>query len=122
MSRSENGPDYLRGMLSFLILHLLMEEEMYGSEIARKIEKLRGIKPNPGTLYPALKKLKRSGSIMSEKRDGTVIYSLTLKGRSELETATAKFVEIFGFVFENYQKKGENVEAVRQTKLDVLLA
>jgi len=48
----------MKGYLSYLILWILSKEKMNGSEIARELEKRRGTKPSPGTIYPALKELK----------------------------------------------------------------
>jgi len=47
----------MRGLLSFLILHLLTKKKMYGAEIADEIARRKAEKPNPGTLYPTLKQL-----------------------------------------------------------------
>jgi DNA-binding PadR family transcriptional regulator len=58
-------PSYMRGMLSFLILSLLEEGDMYGSEIGRRIGRLSDRTPNPGTLYPALKRLEKTRTIKS---------------------------------------------------------
>ncbi len=53
----------MRGMLSFLIMHLLSKKKMYGSEIADEIAARKGDKPNPGTLYPTLKYMEKKGLI-----------------------------------------------------------
>src|SRR5580700_4832215 len=53
----------MRGMLSFMILWLLSKRPMYGQELAAEIGKRRGEKPNPGTIYPALKDLASRGMI-----------------------------------------------------------
>jgi len=57
----------MRGMLSFLILWLLSKKAMYGQELAEEIGKRRGTKPNPGTIYPALRELEKRGLIKSRK-------------------------------------------------------
>jgi hypothetical protein len=49
----------MRGMLSFMILWLLTKKPMHGQMIANEIEKRKGIKPTPGTIYPALKNLNK---------------------------------------------------------------
>ena len=51
----------MRGMLSFMILWLLSDRSMYGQELAEEIGKRKGEKPNPGTIYPALKELTIKG-------------------------------------------------------------
>ncbi|MBI5253441.1 MAG: PadR family transcriptional regulator, partial [Euryarchaeota archaeon] len=67
----------MRGMLSFLILWLLSKKSMCGEEIANEIARLRGEKPTPGTIYPALKLLEERKAITSEKRGRRVICHLT---------------------------------------------
>jgi DNA-binding PadR family transcriptional regulator len=86
----------MKGFLSFLILWLLGKKNMSGAELAREIEKRKGLKPNPGTIYPALKELLQKGTIElvsgSEKEKS---YALTKKGRKELEAAKNSFCRIF---------------------------
>ena len=57
----------MRGMLSFLILFLLSKKEMNGQELAEELEKRKGEKPSPGTIYPALKNLREAGLIKENK-------------------------------------------------------
>ena len=59
----------MRGMLSFMILWLLSKRPMYGQELATEIGKRRGTKPNPGTIYPALKELEKRISKSQEYLD-----------------------------------------------------
>ena len=82
----------MKGYLSYLILWILSKEKMNGSEIARELEKRRGTKPSPGTIYPALKELKEDG-LVSIDRDKA--YSLTKKGEKELKSACAFFCKTF---------------------------
>ena len=67
----------MKGFLSFLILWLVNKEKKTGSEIAIELERRKGHKPSPGTIYPVLKDLKDKGflAVDSDKR-----YSLTKKG------------------------------------------
>ena len=88
----------MRGMLSFLILFLLSKKPMHGQEIAKEIEKRKGIKPSPGTIYPALKHLKKTGFIEEEKNGKIITYSLTHEGKIALKTAKAKFCKTFSGV------------------------
>lgn len=85
----------MRGMLSFLILFLLSKKPMHGQEIAEELEKRRGEKPSPGTIYPALKGLKESKYISEEKKGKTIIYSLTKDGKKALETSKQIFCQTF---------------------------
>lgn len=73
--------------LFFYILHLLDKKECYGDEIAKKLAKLidEKWKPNPGFIYPALKKMSFHGLIdgqwFIENSRPKFIYYLTEKGR-----------------------------------------
>ena len=81
-----------KGFLSFLILWLVRNEAMTGAEIALELEKRRGRKPSPGTIYPVLKHLKTTNilTIDDKKR-----YSLTEKGRKALEAHLDSFIRTF---------------------------
>lgn len=94
----------MRGMLSFIIPWLLSKREMYGQEIAKEIEKRRGERPNPGTIYPALKDLQRRGLIQPKRKGRKVFYSLTEKGRRGVEKACICFCKAFGEIFEEYKE------------------
>jgi DNA-binding PadR family transcriptional regulator len=86
----------MRGLLSFLILHLLSKKRMYGSEIANEIAKRKAEKPNPGTLYPTLKDLERKGLVESFKEGNNKYYKLTPAGREGLQKAKEFFVQAYG--------------------------
>ena len=81
-----------KGFLSFLILWLVRGEAMTGAEIASELEKRRGRKPSPGTIYPVLKHLKETNilSIDRHKR-----YSLTENGHKALEGHLDSFIRTF---------------------------
>ncbi len=86
----------MRGMLSFLILHLLSKRKMYGSEIAAEIAKRKADKPNPGTLYPALSYMESRGLIESTREGKTKYYKLTPAGKEGLRQAKEFFVQAYG--------------------------
>ncbi len=85
----------MRGMLSFLILFLLSKKSMHGQEIAEEIGKRKGSKPSPGTIYPALKNLKKTGLIEETKSGNKITYKLTSDGKKTLSIAKKKFCMIF---------------------------
>ncbi len=89
----------MRGMLSFLILFLLSKKPMHGQEIAGELEKRKGVRPSPGTIYPALKTLKEAGMIREKKSGKNLVYSLTPQGRRELDAAKRHFCRAFRGVF-----------------------
>jgi DNA-binding PadR family transcriptional regulator len=82
----------MRGFLSYLILWMLSRKNMKGSEIAEDIKARKGNRPSPGTIYPALKELKKKGLIAA---DNSKRYSLTSKGKKELNSACASFCRMF---------------------------
>jgi PadR family transcriptional regulator PadR len=89
----------MRGMLSFTILWLLSTRPMYGQELASEIGKRRGDKPNPGTIYPALKDLSSRGLIRAHLEGRNNVYKLTERGRESLEKALRYFDRAFGEIY-----------------------
>lgn len=85
----------MRGMLSFLILFLLSKKPMHGQEIADELEKRKGVRPSPGTIYPALKSLKESGMIKEKKEGKTIVYTMTAEGQDSFKIAKQRFCKIF---------------------------
>ena len=90
----------MRGMLSFSILWTLSSGPMHGDEIAEEIGKKRGEKPKAGTIYPALKELRKKGMIKGERKGKLVVYSLRPKGKKDVKYATEYFCRAFGDVLE----------------------
>jgi DNA-binding PadR family transcriptional regulator len=82
-------------MLSFLILFLLSRKPMHGQELAKELEKRRGERPSPGTIYPALKGLKEAGLIKESRSGKAITYSLTQEGRAVLEESHRRFCRTF---------------------------
>src|SRR3989344_3049955 len=90
----------MRGMLSFLILFLLSKKPMHGQEIADEMEKRKGERQSPGTIYPALKGLKEAG-VNKEKKEGkTISDSLTEEGKHTLKMSNQRFCKIFFWIME----------------------
>ena len=81
-----------KGFLSFLILWMLRKTKMNGSEITDEIEKRKGRRFSPGTIYPVLKKLKEKGLIIDDEDKR---YSLTENGKKELATRIDNFFNSF---------------------------
>jgi PadR family transcriptional regulator PadR len=85
----------MRGMLSFMILFLLSKRSMYGQEIAEEIEKRKGERPNPGTIYPALKELTNKGLIDVKREGRMTVYELTREGRKTFVEAREMFIRAY---------------------------
>jgi len=71
---------------------MLRETKMNGSEITDEIEKRKGRRFSPGTIYPVLKKLKEKGLIIDDEDKR---YSLTENGKKELATRIDNFFNSF---------------------------
>ena len=84
-----------KGFLSFLILHELSKKSLAGEDLARKIGLRKGAFLTPGTIYPALKKLRSKRLVRFEKQGRRKVYSLTKKGFSELELSYSLFSRYF---------------------------
>ncbi len=79
-----------RGFLEFWVLSLLRRESLYGARISGLVEDLTEgrIHLEPGTIYPLLRRLARSGWIVSDIRVRSVgrgpmrrYYRLTKEGK-----------------------------------------
>jgi len=82
----------IKGPLGFLVLWIISKKSSNGVEVAVDIEKRRGCKPSPGTIYPVLKEHKKKGLIKSDK-DGR--YSLTILGKKELKRHSKMCCKLF---------------------------
>ena len=82
----------MKGFLSFLILWLVSKKSMTGAEITLELEKRKGHRPSPGTIYPVLKDLKDKGLLSV---DDNKSYSLTKRGRKELDIHLKSFFATF---------------------------
>ncbi len=92
----------MKGFLTFIVLRMIGKKEMSGEDIRKEVEKRKGCKPSPGTIYPVLKNLSEKGLIKETHENKKIKkYSLTENGKQELKLATKKFVKIF------YDMKGE---------------
>ena len=92
MCTHENRHCRMKGFLSFLILWLISKKKMTGAEITQELEKRRGHRPSPGTIYPVLKYLTEKNLL---KVDDGKKYSLTQKGKEELEMSLDTFFDTF---------------------------
>ena len=107
----------MRGMLSFMILWHLSTRPMYGQEIAAEIGKRRGDKPNPGTIYPALKELATRGLIKGHAEGRNIVYSITEDGRTSFSKALDYFQRAFGEIFQSTAGKTSPLETKSPIKV-----
>lgn len=85
----------LKGFLSYLVLSIINEKPRSGEDISIEIEKRKGDKPSPGTIYPVLKHLKEQGFIIDKKDGKSMINTLTPKGENALKEAKKRFKKMF---------------------------
>ena len=90
---TDKSADLVQGTLDMLILKTLALEPMHGYGIANRIEQIsKGVfQVNPGSLFPAFRRLERSGWIKSEWRETennrrARYYVITNAGRGRLKT------------------------------------
>lgn len=102
-----------RGEMKYEILECLQQGPRHGYDIMLEIESKTGMRPSPGSIYPALQMLEDGDYIRGQERDGKRTYEITDKGRemlSERERENTDGEETFD---------GENIynviaEAMRQ--------
>jgi PadR family transcriptional regulator PadR len=95
---ADKNSDLVQGTLDMLILKTLALGPMHGYGIAIRIEQIsKGVfQVNPGSLFPAFRRLERSGWIKSdwqatENNRRAKYYILTGTGRRKLETETREW-------------------------------
>jgi PadR family transcriptional regulator, regulatory protein PadR len=94
----ERGGPLVQGTLDMLILKTLALEPMHGYGIGQRIEQIsQGVfHVNPGSLFPAFRRLERAAWIKAEWKDTDThrrakYYALTARGRKELQSATGEW-------------------------------
>ena len=95
---ADKPSDLVQGTLDMLILKTLELEAMHGYGIAVRIEQVsKGVfQVNPGSLFPAFRRLERAGWLKSEWRDTennrrAKYYLLTAQGRKQLKGETREW-------------------------------
>jgi PadR family transcriptional regulator len=90
--------DLLQGTLDLLILKTVTLEPMHGWGISQRIQQISQdvLRVQQGSLYPALHRLEQQGWIHSEWGESdnarrAKYYSLTKKGRKQLELETTNW-------------------------------
>ena len=81
-----------KGYLSLLVLWLIRQGKRTGAEITSEIEKRKGTRPSPGTIYPVLKFLKEKKLVKVNENNH---HSLTKLGEEELRMQLNSFIYTF---------------------------
>lgn len=99
-----------RGEMKYEILDVLSRGPRHGYEIMLEIETKTGMRPSPGSIYPALQMLEDGDFIRGAERDGKRTYEITDKGRQLLTEREAPE----GEAFDGESFYGIVAEAMRQ--------
>jgi PadR family transcriptional regulator PadR len=88
-----------KGTLSFIVLLVLNEKELYGYELIEKIKSLTSIEIAEGTLYPLMNRLKTDTLLESkwvEQETGIPrkYYFLTQSGKKTLEEMKKQWADL----------------------------
>ncbi|TDC82301.1 PadR family transcriptional regulator [Actinomadura sp. 7K507] len=112
------SPVFGHGRLRLYLLKLLEESPRHGYEVIRHLQdRFLGVySPSPGTIYPRLARLESEGLVTHEVIKGKKVYSLTDKGREELEHRMDELAELEDEISASAQEFARGVqEDVRQT-------
>ncbi len=95
---TDTSATLVQGTLDMLILKTLALEPLHGWGISQRIEQLsQGVfEVNPGSLFPAFRRLERAGLLecewrISENNRRAKYYSLTKAGRQKLKSETKEW-------------------------------
>jgi PadR family transcriptional regulator, regulatory protein PadR len=78
-----------RGVLEYCVLSLLVDEELYGFDLVRRLAEVDGMVTSEGTIYPLLSRLRREGWVSTKWVESDAgpprrYYTLTDSGRRAL--------------------------------------
>ena len=95
---ADTSKTLVQGTLDMLILKTLALEAMHGWGIGQRIEQISGgvFQVNPGSLFPAFRRLERQGLIRAEwgateNNRRAKYYKLTESGRRKLRSETQEW-------------------------------
>ncbi|MEU8250533.1 PadR family transcriptional regulator [Nonomuraea sp. NPDC048916] len=90
------SPVFGHGRLRLYLLKLLEESPRHGYEVIRLLQdRFLGVySPSPGTIYPRLARLEEEGLVTHEVIDGKKVFSITDKGRGELNARLDELDEL----------------------------
>ena len=98
-------PDLVQGTLDVLLMKILALEPLHGFAVSQRLKQMSGdvLQVSEGSLYPALHKLEQEGWItaewlMSDTQRRVKFYSISKKGRKELEAQTADWKRLSGAI------------------------
>lgn len=86
---------HLKGFLTLKILHALGKKRLCGDELALVIGQRIGKKLTPGTIYPALKFLRKKKLVTNKRFGRKKLYDLTEEGKKEYALYKRAFRKVF---------------------------
>jgi DNA-binding PadR family transcriptional regulator len=112
------SPVFGHGRLRLYLLKLLEESPRHGYEVIRLLQdRFLGVySPSPGTIYPRLARLEEEGLVTHEVVKGKKVYSVTDKGRAEVERRMDELADLEAEIAASAQEFAREVqEDVRHT-------
>jgi len=98
---NEAKPELLRGTLDMLVLKVVALGPSHGYAIAQRLQQISKefFQVHQGSLYPALHRLEDRGWLQSEWKESETgreakFYSLTKKGRSQMEAEVVNWTRL----------------------------
>ncbi|MET9344323.1 MULTISPECIES: PadR family transcriptional regulator [unclassified Nonomuraea] len=112
------SPVFGHGRLRLYLLKLLEESPRHGYEVIRLLQdRFLGVySPSPGTIYPRLARLEEEGLVTHEVIDGKKVFSITDKGRAELDSRLDELADLEQEITDSVRDIAREVkEDVRET-------
>lgn len=102
----------LKGILDGCLLSIIKEGEIYGYELAAKLDSYGFHSFSEGTIYPLLLRMQKEGLVSATLRKSTAgpnrkYYSLTEKGEQELEQFVLRWTQLSSSVNNVLNKRGK---------------
>ena len=93
-----------QGILRFQILHELREQRLCGDDLAQILGEKKEKKLTPGTIYPALKFLRKKKLVKHRKYGRKKIYTMTEKGEEEYQKIREEFTYLYKHLIKTSKK------------------
>src|SRR6185503_13464211 len=101
MKPKSSKSDILQGMLDMLVMRAVADERLHGYGLLNRLRLISGerLQIPQGSLYPALHRLENKGFLegewgVTETGREAKFYSLTAKGRKQLDAEVAEWREL----------------------------
>ncbi len=99
MRKVADSTQMLKGILDGCILSIIEEGEIYGYELAEKLQSYGFQSFSEGSIYPLLLRMQKEGLVSNVQRKSTAgpkrkYYSLTEAGQAELEQFLGRWADL----------------------------